>query len=172
MVCIVRLGLGSFIQALSLLGSWFVLAVGKGYRVGVEWGKVRDSCRGTWDSGMARKTVGNGGLGFGGYDVDEVLDEGSSRSMVVDEGEPAISIALGATATGTGETTLCGGLKYSSNMGWNKRSQSFLFDGLKGCDLQVLVEHFNPVEGNTGVLESDVLDDSTYLILLEDVRGL
>ncbi|GJY15124.1 hypothetical protein Tco_0385546, partial [Tanacetum coccineum] len=22
---------------------------GKGYRVGVEWGKVRDSCRGTWE---------------------------------------------------------------------------------------------------------------------------
>ncbi|GJW72342.1 hypothetical protein Tco_0129259 [Tanacetum coccineum] len=42
---------------------------------------------------------------------DEVLDEGASRSMVVDEGEPAISTALGATAIGTGETTLRGGLK-------------------------------------------------------------
>ncbi|GKB56467.1 hypothetical protein Tco_0912653 [Tanacetum coccineum] len=40
-----------------------------------------------------------------------------------------------------------------------------------GCDLQVLVEHFNPVEDNTGVLESDILDDSTCWMLLEDVRG-
>nr|GEV17202.1 retrovirus-related Pol polyprotein from transposon TNT 1-94 [Tanacetum cinerariifolium] len=38
-------------------------------------------------------------------------------------------------------------------------------------DLQLLVEHFNPVGDNTGVLEYDVLDDSTCLMLLEDVRG-
>nr|GEV63436.1 hypothetical protein [Tanacetum cinerariifolium] len=40
-----------------------------------------------------------------------------------------------------------------------------------GFDLQLLVEHFNPVGDNTCVLKSDVLDDSTCLILLEDVRG-
>ncbi|GKF99217.1 hypothetical protein Tco_0298000, partial [Tanacetum coccineum] len=34
-----------------------------------------------------------------------------------------------------------------------------------------LVEQFTPVEDNTGVLESGVFEDSTYLMLLEDVRG-
>ncbi|GJY25592.1 hypothetical protein Tco_0400318, partial [Tanacetum coccineum] len=37
-------------------------------------------------------------------------------------------------------------------------------------DLLALIELFNPVKGNTCVLESDVLDDSTCLMLLEDVR--
>ncbi|GKB06589.1 reverse transcriptase domain-containing protein [Tanacetum coccineum] len=32
----------------------------------------------------------------------------------------------------------------------------------RGCDLQVLVEHFNLVEDNTGVVKPGVLDDSTY----------
>nr|GEZ51570.1 hypothetical protein [Tanacetum cinerariifolium] len=86
--------------------------------------------------------------------------------------ESAISTALDSIATGIGKTTLDGGLKYSSNMGWHKRSQSVLFGRLKGCDLLALVELFNPVEGNTGVLEYGVLDDSTCLwILLEDLRG-
>ncbi|GJS29183.1 hypothetical protein Tco_0489803 [Tanacetum coccineum] len=49
-----------------------------------------------------------------------VLDnhyETATRSRSRDIGEPAISTALGAAATGTRETTLDGGLKYSSNMG-------------------------------------------------------
>ncbi|GKF84488.1 hypothetical protein Tco_0249386, partial [Tanacetum coccineum] len=45
------------------------LCQGEGYRVGVEWGKVRDSCRGTWDSGMGLKTMGKGWYGFGGKRV-------------------------------------------------------------------------------------------------------
>nr|GEZ05038.1 hypothetical protein [Tanacetum cinerariifolium] len=53
--------------------------------------------------------------------------------MVVDEGEAAISTAFNTIATGIEKTALDGGLKYSSNMGWNKRSQSVLFSGLKGC---------------------------------------
>nr|GEW72754.1 reverse transcriptase domain-containing protein [Tanacetum cinerariifolium] len=36
---------------------------------------------------------------------------------------------------------------------------------------QVLVEHFTPVEHNTDALESDVLDDSTCLMLFKDMRG-
>nr|GEX43147.1 hypothetical protein [Tanacetum cinerariifolium] len=40
-----------------------------------------------------------------------------------------------------------------------------------GFDPQLLVEHFNPVEDNTSMLESDVLDDSTCLMFLEDVSG-
>nr|GEY09002.1 hypothetical protein [Tanacetum cinerariifolium] len=36
---------------------------------------------------------------------------------VRDTGESAKSIALGAAATGTGKTTIVGGLKYSSNIG-------------------------------------------------------
>ncbi|GKF34400.1 hypothetical protein Tco_0107600, partial [Tanacetum coccineum] len=36
--------------------------------------------------------------------------------MVVDKGVTATSTALGATTTRTGGTTLCGGLKYSSNI--------------------------------------------------------
>nr|GEW13264.1 hypothetical protein [Tanacetum cinerariifolium] len=83
--------------------------------------------------------------------------------MVVDEGELAKSTAHVATATGTREIALYGGLKYSSNMGWNKQSQSFLFGGLKGCDLLALVELFNHVECNTYVLESGVMNDSTCL---------
>ncbi|GJX20802.1 hypothetical protein Tco_0223479 [Tanacetum coccineum] len=42
--------------------------------------------------------------------VNEVLHEGASRSMVVDEGEPAISTTHGATATRTGEIALYRGL--------------------------------------------------------------
>ncbi|GKB25095.1 hypothetical protein Tco_0864496, partial [Tanacetum coccineum] len=38
-------------------------------------------------------------------------------------------------------------------------------------DPQLLVEHFTPVEDNTGVLESDELEDYTCLQLLKDVRG-
>ncbi|GJX67889.1 hypothetical protein Tco_0303616 [Tanacetum coccineum] len=63
--------------------------------------------------------------------VDELLDRSASRSIIIDEGEPAMSTALSATATGTGETTLCEGLKYSSNI---------------GCDLLALVELLNHVE--------------------------
>ncbi|GKF29103.1 hypothetical protein Tco_0095445, partial [Tanacetum coccineum] len=40
-----------------------------------------------------------------------------------------------------------------------------------GCDLQELVEHFNPVDDNTCVLRSGVLDNSTCLMLLKDMRG-
>ncbi|GKA34025.1 hypothetical protein Tco_0720454 [Tanacetum coccineum] len=36
-----------------------------GIRVGVEWGKVRDSCRGYLGGGLGRKTVGNGCSGSG-----------------------------------------------------------------------------------------------------------
>ncbi|GKB26678.1 hypothetical protein Tco_0866079, partial [Tanacetum coccineum] len=42
-----------------------------------------------------------------------------------------------------------------------------LFPG--GFDPQLLVEHFTPVEDNTGVIESDVFEGSTCLMLLEDV---
>ncbi|GKE72387.1 hypothetical protein Tco_1534428 [Tanacetum coccineum] len=59
--------------------------------------------------------------------------DGASWSIDVDTGESAISTTLNAATTGIGETTMVGGLKYSSNMGWNKRSQSFLFGGLQGC---------------------------------------
>ncbi|GJS94333.1 hypothetical protein Tco_0801301 [Tanacetum coccineum] len=42
-----------------------------------------------------------------------------------------------------------------------------------GYDRQTLVELFSPIGGNTGVLESGVLDDPTCLgLLLEDARGL
>ncbi|GKD08806.1 hypothetical protein Tco_1188491, partial [Tanacetum coccineum] len=60
------------------------------------------------------------------------VNDGVSWSMDVDTSESAISTALGAAATGTGETTIVGGLKYSSNKGWNKVSQSSLFGGLQG----------------------------------------
>nr|GEU35535.1 putative reverse transcriptase domain-containing protein [Tanacetum cinerariifolium] len=55
----------------------------------------------------------------------------TSRSIDVDTCELAISTALGSTAIVTGETTIVRGLKYSSNMGWDKRSQSSLFGGLQ-----------------------------------------
>ncbi|GJT57831.1 hypothetical protein Tco_0992885 [Tanacetum coccineum] len=50
-----------------------------------------------------------------------------------DTGESVISTALGAAATGTIATVIVGGLKYSSNKGWNKVSQSSLFGRLQGC---------------------------------------
>ncbi|GJU96340.1 hypothetical protein Tco_1321096 [Tanacetum coccineum] len=53
----------------------------------------------------------------------------ASWSIEVDIGEPVRSAGLGAAATGTGETTLEGGLKNSSNIGWNKISQSFVVGG-------------------------------------------
>ncbi|GKA22659.1 hypothetical protein Tco_0708621 [Tanacetum coccineum] len=56
----------------------------------------------------------------------------------LDSDESAKSTALGALATGTGETAIVGGLNYSSNMGWNKRSQSSLFGGLQGAGPEVL----------------------------------
>nr|GFA18340.1 hypothetical protein [Tanacetum cinerariifolium] len=40
-----------------------------------------------------------------------------------------------------------------------------------GIDPQLLVEHFNPVGDNTCVIESDVIDDSTCLMLLEDAKS-
>ncbi|GKE45291.1 hypothetical protein Tco_1472575 [Tanacetum coccineum] len=57
--------------------------------------------------------------------VDEVLAAGASCSMEVDKGVPIGLACLGAAAIGAGETTLYRGLKYLSNIGWNKISQSF-----------------------------------------------
>nr|GEY41651.1 hypothetical protein [Tanacetum cinerariifolium] len=88
--------------------------------------------------------------------VDGILVDGASWSIDVDTRESAKSTALGAASTGTGETTIDGGVMYSLNIGF---------------DPQLQVEHFNPLGDNTGVLEYDVLDDSTCLMLLEYVRG-
>nr|GEV98135.1 hypothetical protein [Tanacetum cinerariifolium] len=49
--------------------------------------------------------------------VDGMLNDGASWSIDVDKGKSAISTALGAAATRTIETTIVGGLKYSSNKG-------------------------------------------------------
>ncbi|GJU09699.1 hypothetical protein Tco_1132095 [Tanacetum coccineum] len=47
----------------------------------------------------------------------------------VETGDSVVSIALGAAATGTGETVVVGGLKYSSNMGWkNDPKHLYLVD--------------------------------------------
>nr|GFC72862.1 hypothetical protein [Tanacetum cinerariifolium] len=54
-------------------------------------------------------------------------------SIDVETGDSVVSTTLGAVATRTEETALLGGLKYSSNMSWNKRSQSSLFGGLQSC---------------------------------------
>ncbi|GJV30955.1 hypothetical protein Tco_1391355 [Tanacetum coccineum] len=42
--------------------SWMV----EGYRVGVEWGKVRDSCRGVLERWFGAETMGRGGLRLAG----------------------------------------------------------------------------------------------------------
>ncbi|GKG12815.1 hypothetical protein Tco_0347052 [Tanacetum coccineum] len=47
-------------------------------------------------------------------------ENGVSWSIEVNIGEPVGSTGLGVAATGPGETTLGGGLKNSSNIGWNK----------------------------------------------------
>ncbi|GJY25446.1 hypothetical protein Tco_0400172, partial [Tanacetum coccineum] len=46
-----------------------------------------------------------------------ILIDGGSWSIDVDISESAISTALGAGATRTGQAAMVGGLKYSSNMG-------------------------------------------------------
>nr|GEW16607.1 hypothetical protein [Tanacetum cinerariifolium] len=66
--------------------------------------------------------------------VDGILVDGASWSMEVDTGESAKSTTLGAAATGSGETRIVGGLKYSSNIGWNKRSQSSLCGGIQEAE--------------------------------------
>nr|GFA47877.1 hypothetical protein [Tanacetum cinerariifolium] len=82
----------------------------------------------------------------------------SADNTSVDECEPAGSIALGAaTAAGTGETTRCRGLKYSSNNEQNTISQSFFVGGRLGvgeggCDTSPelicagVVDHFIHIE--------------------------
>nr|GEW71341.1 reverse transcriptase domain-containing protein [Tanacetum cinerariifolium] len=52
-------------------------------------------------------------------------------SIDVDTGDSVVTTALSVAATGTRETTMVRGLKYSSNMGWKKRSQSSLLSGLQ-----------------------------------------
>ncbi|GKA12561.1 hypothetical protein Tco_0692107 [Tanacetum coccineum] len=51
-----------------------------------------------------------------------LLVDGASWLIEVDTGEPVGLACLGAAATGTGKTTLEGGLKNSSNIVWNKIS--------------------------------------------------
>ncbi|GJT59314.1 hypothetical protein Tco_1002847 [Tanacetum coccineum] len=117
-------------------------------------------------------------IGECSFSCDEgILVEGASWLMEIDTGESTNTSALRAAASRTRETAIIGGLKYSSNIG----ASSFVFKNLTqilsflllpgGFDPQLLVKHFTPVEDNTGVLEFDVLEDSTCLMLLEDVRG-
>ncbi|GJV73594.1 hypothetical protein Tco_1493589 [Tanacetum coccineum] len=61
------LALGSHYHTISPLMFFglSVLASGKGYRVGVEWGKVRDSCRGVLERWFGAENRGRGGMVFG-----------------------------------------------------------------------------------------------------------
>ncbi|GKG04652.1 hypothetical protein Tco_0315039, partial [Tanacetum coccineum] len=63
MVSLLRLGLLPFIEG--VLG---LCDFARERDIGVlgRWEWVGVSCDGTWDSGKARKTMGGGGLGFGG----------------------------------------------------------------------------------------------------------
>nr|GEW91506.1 hypothetical protein [Tanacetum cinerariifolium] len=54
--------------------------------------------------------------------VDGVLDDGAFWSIDVDTRELAKSTALGAATNGTGETSIDGGLKYSSNIDTKEQS--------------------------------------------------
>ncbi|GJS52912.1 hypothetical protein Tco_0626274 [Tanacetum coccineum] len=56
------------------------------------------------------------------HEVDHHEIDGASSSIEFDIGEPVRSTCLREAAIGTGETTLRGGLKNSSNIGWNKIS--------------------------------------------------
>nr|GEU57830.1 hypothetical protein [Tanacetum cinerariifolium] len=56
-------------------------------------------------------------LKYSCYCIDGIHVDGASWSIDVDTSESAISAALSAAATGTEETTIVRGLKYSSNMG-------------------------------------------------------
>ncbi|GJY61242.1 hypothetical protein Tco_0461899 [Tanacetum coccineum] len=78
----------------------------------------------------------------GGGEADEagkmkkyIRRHGASLSIEVDTGEPVGSTGLRAAATGIRETTLRGGLKNSSNIGWNKISQSFLVGDIRKHDM-------------------------------------
>nr|GEW41721.1 hypothetical protein [Tanacetum cinerariifolium] len=61
------------------------------------------------------------------------VDDFQDNEIHSDTGESAISTTPGATATRTVETSIVRGLKYSSNKGWNKISQSSLFGRLQGA---------------------------------------
>nr|GEX73630.1 reverse transcriptase domain-containing protein [Tanacetum cinerariifolium] len=56
----------------------------------------------------------------------------SSDPLEFDTGESAKLTTLGAAATGTGGTAIVRGIMYSSNIGWNKRFESALFDRIQG----------------------------------------
>nr|GEX06933.1 uncharacterized mitochondrial protein AtMg00810-like [Tanacetum cinerariifolium] len=60
-----------------------------------------------------------------------ILVDGASWSIDVDTCQLAKSTTLSAATIRTGETSIVGGLKYPSNIGWNKISQSSLGGGIQ-----------------------------------------
>nr|GEU55982.1 hypothetical protein [Tanacetum cinerariifolium] len=98
---------------------------------------------------------------------DDNDDEGSKNDDDSDTGESANSTALGAVATVTGETTIVRGLKYSSKIGWKKRSQTSLGGGLQD-NLRSKIEE---EDGAAEVLDlqdvpCSVLFEITYFAIL------
>ncbi|GKC82395.1 hypothetical protein Tco_1138112, partial [Tanacetum coccineum] len=85
------------------------------------------------------------------YVVNEVLVAGASCSIEIDKGDPIGSTSFRAAATGTGETTLRGGLMCSSNI---------------GDELRALPDH---VLGATRVLLLEILDSTLLDLLLEPI---
>ncbi|GKC76758.1 hypothetical protein Tco_1127532 [Tanacetum coccineum] len=70
---------------------------------------------------------------------EEIREEDHHENVVflsidIDTGESAKSTALGAATLRTRETAIVGGLKYSSNIGWNRRSNHLLVVEYKVVD--------------------------------------
>ncbi|GJR83082.1 hypothetical protein Tco_0153867 [Tanacetum coccineum] len=66
----------------------------------------------------------------------EVLGEGASLSIEVEEEEDTPTISGGGRVTAEmGFNAALGFLKYSSNIGWNNKSQSFFIGGLVDVDI-------------------------------------
>ncbi|GJS00529.1 hypothetical protein Tco_0317037 [Tanacetum coccineum] len=110
--------------------------------------------------------------------VVHILEDNLDNLSLTREEDDGISVALDPQTLSSGfcvstewEVVFLGGTTLAGVI-LVKRHEARINQLLvKGFDPQLLVEHFNPVEDNTSVLESDVLDDSTCLMLLKDVRG-
>ncbi|GJR73500.1 ribonuclease H-like domain-containing protein [Tanacetum coccineum] len=98
--------------------------------------------------------------------IKQILEDDLDNLSLIREEDDGISVALDPQeVVFLGGTTLVEVIQVKGHGITNYSESSACFDP------QLLVEHFNPVDDNTSMLEFGVLDDSTGLMLLKDVRG-
>ncbi|GJY73693.1 hypothetical protein Tco_0478124 [Tanacetum coccineum] len=91
----------------------------------------------------------------------QIPENNLDKLSLTREEDDGISVALDPQIISGFDVSTSGGILNGHNFSGSDPS----------FDPQLLVEHFNPVEDITSVLESDMLDHSTCLMLLEDMRG-